>query len=228
MAKVARPHRPQDGKPAARAALTSGKASPQSKRKAGSSKPVAKTIALQAVSPKHAAADLARSKAGPRKGGAAKQPPKLAVSADATKPVPQLAKPPNIDGNLKDFPATLILKAVAEDHATASFTARVGYKKDTLYVGVEVTDDFVVPQDRLRVMLHFPGAGTTAPGYTFAFNGAGQQDDPDTAPAYAREAIRASIQGRDKGFILEAALPPQALRTSRGTRQRSGSRSVPG
>ena len=86
MAKVARPHRPQDGKPAARAALTSGKASPQSKRKAGSSKPAAKTIALQAVSPKHAAADLARSKAGPRKGGSAKQPPKLAVSADATKP----------------------------------------------------------------------------------------------------------------------------------------------
>ena len=91
----------------------------------------------------------------------------------ASRPVPTLSKAPAFQGGLKGLASPLVLKPVATEGATASFTAKVGLRNDTLYVGVEATDYQLWAADLLTLSLYFPGSGPTATGYTwrFAFDG---------------------------------------------------------
>jgi len=64
-----------------------------------------------------------------------------------SKAVPTLAKAPKLDGALKDFASPLTIRPPASVNASASFTARVAWRKETLYVGLEATDDQLLAGD---------------------------------------------------------------------------------
>jgi hypothetical protein len=140
-----------------------------------------------------------------------------AVSAPAqdkpVRPVPTLAKEPKLDGSLSDLAGSLVLKPIDDDKATAGFTAKVGFRKDTLFLGVDVTDDKVTQGDLLRVTLHFPEAGATARGYTYRFALDGKRaPEPDVgAPDFANALVRLAVKRGDKGLTFEAAFPARAL-----------------
>jgi len=130
-----------------------------------------------------------------------------------TKNVPALAKEPKLDGSLKDFPATLTLKPPASLEASASFTARVGWRKDTLYIGVEATDDQLQSGDILTLTLFFPDAGMTATGNTFryAFDGKRASLPDSFTSAYAQKLVEAGVQRKDTTLTFELAVPARAL-----------------
>jgi hypothetical protein len=129
------------------------------------------------------------------------------------KAVPALAKAPKLDGNPKDFASPLTLRPPAAVDATASFTARVAWRKETLYVGVEVTDDQLLAGDLLTLTLFFPGAGPTALGNTFRFALDGKRTSgPETGTsAFAQARVEAGVQRQDSKLNLELALPVQAF-----------------
>lgn len=130
----------------------------------------------------------------------------------AAKTIPALPKAPNLDGTVaKEFARALALKKVQQ--GTASFVTRVGYWKSTVYLAVEITDDVVDAGDALEVMLHFPGAGTTAEGHRlrFAFDGKRVAEGDFAAPAHAQEKVFASVAKTPAGMNLEIALPAEAL-----------------
>ena len=129
------------------------------------------------------------------------------------KPVPALAKELKLEGNLKDFPATLTLKPPASLDASASFTARVGWRKDTLFVGVETSDDQLQSADFLTLTLFFPDAGVTATGNTFRFAFDGKRASPSESgtSAYAQKLVEAGVQRKDNTLTFEVAVPARAL-----------------
>jgi hypothetical protein len=129
------------------------------------------------------------------------------------KAVPALAREPKLDGNLKDFPATLTLKSPAGADASASFTARVGWRKETLYVGVEATDDQLQSGDLLTLTLFFPDAGATARGHVFRFAFDGKRASPagSGTSAFAQKQVEAGVQRQDNRFTFEVAVPARAL-----------------
>ena len=142
----------------------------------------------------------------------------LAQAPAAPKPrqiksVPQLAKEPKLDGDLKDFPATLTLKPPASLDASASFTARVGWRKDTLYVGVEATDDQLQSADVLTLTLFFPDGGVAATGNTFRFAFDGKRTSPEggTTSAFAQKQVQAAVHRKDDTLLFELAVPARAL-----------------
>ncbi|MFE8596038.1 DOMON domain-containing protein [Archangium violaceum] len=130
-----------------------------------------------------------------------------------TKSVPSLARAPKLDGNLKDFPATLTVKPPASVNASASFTVRAGWRKDTLFVGVEATDDQLQAADVLTLTLFFPDAGPTAIGHTFRFAFDGKRaSPPDSGTSrYAQQLVDVGVQRKDNTLALEAAIPARAL-----------------
>ncbi|SEU15960.1 hypothetical protein [Stigmatella erecta] len=130
-----------------------------------------------------------------------------------SKAVPALAKAPKLDGALKDFASPLTLRPPAAVDASASFTARVAWRKETLYVGVEVTDDQLLAGDLLTLTLFFPGAGPTAPGNTFRFALDGKRTSGPEAgtSAFAQAQVEAGVQRQDTKLNLEVALPIQAF-----------------
>jgi hypothetical protein len=117
--------------------------------------------------------------------------------------VPALAKAPRIDGQLGDLAGGLKLTAT-------SFQARVGRVKDTLYLGVDVTDASPVSADLLKLTLHFPTAGTTAAGYGFTFAQDGQRAD-DLSPRFAKERLKVKVKKREGGMTYEVAIPARAF-----------------
>jgi hypothetical protein len=126
-------------------------------------------------------------------------------------PLPALAKAPVVDGKLKDLAGGVALKSQQES-GKPSFLARVGLRKDVVYVGVEVVDDKLAATDAVELNLHFPGAGATAPGYVFSFSASGMltpEDNP--TPKWALDAVKSKVVTGPKGMSLEAALPPEAL-----------------
>ncbi|HEX8437988.1 hypothetical protein [Archangium sp.] len=136
-----------------------------------------------------------------------KQAPKQRPS----KAVPSLARAPKLDGQLKDFPATLTLKPRAS--GGASFTGRVGWRKDTLYVGVEATDEQLQAGDELTLSLFFPDAGAAATGHVFHFASDGKRASPSESgtPEFAQKLVDAGVQHKDNTLTLEVAIPARAL-----------------
>ncbi len=141
--------------------------------------------------------------------------PAAAVGASErrSREVPQVPRAPKPDGRLQDFPATLTLKPVAPPGASASFTARVGWRKDTLYVGVEAQDNSLLAGDALTLTLFFPGAGPIALGHVFRFGPEGQQASPAESgtPEHAWKALEAGVQRKGSQLFLEAAVPARAF-----------------
>jgi hypothetical protein len=130
-----------------------------------------------------------------------------------TKAVPSLAKAPKLDGQLKDFPGTLTLKPRATADASASFTARVGWRKDTLYVAVEATDAQLQAGDVLTLSLFFPDAGAAATGHVFRFGFDGKRASPpeSNTSEFAQKLVDAGVQRKDNTLTLEAAIPARAF-----------------
>jgi hypothetical protein len=139
-----------------------------------------------------------------------------APAADKPRPVkavPSLARAPKLDGNLKDFPATLGVKPPASMNASASFTARAGWRKDTLYVGVEVQGDQLQAGDALTLSLFFPDAGPTATGHVFRIGPDGKPASPldENTPEFAQKLVQTGVQRKDNALALEVAIPARAF-----------------
>jgi len=130
-----------------------------------------------------------------------------------SKAVPTLAKAPKLDGAFKDFASPLTLRPPASVNASASFTARVAWRKETLYVGLEATDDQLLAGDLITVTLFFPGAGVTATGnsFRFAFDGKRASDAESGTSAFAQESVQAGVQRQADKLGLEIALPVTAF-----------------
>lgn len=126
-----------------------------------------------------------------------------------SKAVPALAKAPKLDGNFKDLAPSVTFRPPASTDASASFTARVAWRKDTLYVGVEATDDHLVAGDRITLTLFFPGAGPTAIGNTFQFAFDGKRPSPTDSgtSAFAQEKVEAFAARQGDKLNLEIAIP---------------------
>jgi len=129
------------------------------------------------------------------------------------KTVPSLPREPKLDGNLKDFPTTLTVKPPASVDASASFTARAGWRKDTLFVGIEATDDQLQAGDVLTLTVFFPGAGTTATGHVFRFAFDGKRASPaDSGTSeFAQKLVDLGLKRQDNALALEVAIPARAL-----------------
>ncbi|PTL79141.1 hypothetical protein [Vitiosangium sp. GDMCC 1.1324] len=129
------------------------------------------------------------------------------------KVIPSLARAPKLDGNLKDFPATLTIKPPASMDASASFTARVGWRKDILYVGVETTGDQLQAGDLVTLSLFFPDAGPTATGnvFRFAFDGKRASPPESGTSEFAQKQLEAGVQHKDNTLALEVAIPARAF-----------------
>lgn len=131
-------------------------------------------------------------------------PPKAAPVA-----VPQLAKAPRIDGNLKDVSRGTPLKG---ESGSARFTAKVGFAKSTLYLGVDVTDDRLAQGDQIELTVFFPNAGATAQGYTYRLAADGRRASTDAVtPPFAQEQVTVATRQNDAGWTAEIALPARAL-----------------
>lgn len=125
------------------------------------------------------------------------------------KPLPTMGKEPKIDGVLKDFAGAADLK-VSKD-AAATVALKAGFKKDTLYLSVTTKDDKVVMGDAVAVNLFFPTAGTTARGFRYLFGPDGRRKEPEGAPDWAQELVKAGAKADAKGLTLEIAFPARSL-----------------
>src|SRR4051812_21742465 len=130
------------------------------------------------------------------------------------RPLPSLSKEPKVDGVLKDLaPAQDIKMPSGAITASSALSLKAAFRKDTLYLGVKVTDDKLTPGDELTVSIYFPGAGTTAKGHAFRFGADGVRP-PDPAleiPPFAVEAVKAVVKEEPKGLTFEITLPVRAL-----------------
>jgi hypothetical protein len=125
--------------------------------------------------------------------------------------IPALSRAPAVDGSSKDLAGALGLKPLGGDKARPGFVAKVGYRKDTVYVAVETTDEQPDPAETLLVSLHFPGAGTLAPGYGFHFGPDGLKSADEPTPKFSADALRVKAHASAKGMAVEMALPPTAM-----------------
>lgn len=130
------------------------------------------------------------------------------------RPLPALAREPKLDGALKDLqPATDFKMPPTAISQGAAIGLKAAFRKDTLYVGLNVTDDKLTAHDEVTVTLFFPGAGVTARGYSYKFGFDGPRAPAPEAqvPPTATEAVKAAVKTEPKGFGLEIAFPPKAL-----------------
>ncbi len=131
------------------------------------------------------------------------------------KPLPTLAKDPAIDGNLKDFVGAVDFRMPpGAKGASGELKVKAAFRKDTVFVGVTVKDDKVLPGDRLDLTLFFPDSGTTAKGviYRFSSTGLGEAHPEAGAPEWAQAMVKAATTPDPKGgFTLEVAVPARAL-----------------
>lgn len=138
------------------------------------------------------------------------------------KALPVLAKEPKLDGVLKDLTPALELKMPAQAaSASATISAKAAFRKDTLYLGVKVTDDLAQGRDELTVTLYFPSAGTTARGYPYRFGLEGKRPSDPAArvPAFAQELVASATRADGKTTTYEIAVPARALPRWPATRQ---------
>ena len=94
---------------------------------------------------------------------------------------------------------------------------KAAFRRDTVYLGVTVKDDHVVPDDRLDLMLYFPDSGLTSQGVVYRFGPEGlRPPHPELgAEPWAQRLLRAATKAKakavGKGFDLEVAVPGRAL-----------------
>jgi len=96
------------------------------------------------------------------------------------------------------------------------FTARVAYRRTTLYVGIDANRGAVDAKDLFEVSLHFPDAGLSAPGYTFRVDSQGKVFAPESnadnaTPPFADAQVTAASEDGRKGFSAELAIPASAF-----------------
>lgn len=134
-----------------------------------------------------------------------------ATGQEAPRPsrvVPQLPKAATVDGDLKDLKAGVTLTPSPE----GAWTGKVGFKKDTLYIGVAAKDDRVLNGDVVEVSVFFPGAGTTAQGYAWRFGPDGlRRPEEGLLPEHAGGLTKAKVTAKEPGLVLELAIPARAL-----------------
>lgn len=138
----------------------------------------------------------------------------LALAGDRPiKAIPALTRAPKLDGNMKDMATGYALKPVDADTATAGFVGRIAYRKDQVFVAVEITDDTVLAGDIATLTLFFPGAGATARGYSFRFAPDGKRtSDPDSlTPAFVQSKVEGVVTATEKGLVIKALIPAMAL-----------------
>ncbi len=140
----------------------------------------------------------------------------LAGAAPTDRPVrtiPSLSKAVEIDGNVKRLTPAVELKAGGEGQLHANFTARVAYWKDSLLVGVDISDANLLPGAILGVEMFFPAAGATARGYAYRFGIDGKRaSDPNAGPpAFANKAIESKMRRTLRGWVVEASLPAKSF-----------------
>lgn len=129
--------------------------------------------------------------------------------------LPSMGRAPKVDGVARDC-SGLTLKSAATEGASASFTARVGWRKDTLFVCVEAKDNTVVNEDAFSVSLFFPGAGPTATGHLWRFGANGKalptdKASPTPTPEFALARVEAGAKKKGKTLGFEAAIPARAF-----------------
>ncbi len=127
--------------------------------------------------------------------------------------VPALAKAIAVDGNLKRLAPATEIKAGGAATSGQSFSARLAYWKDVLFLGIDITGDRALPAEILEVEIHFPGAGATARGYTYRFAADGKRaPDPETGPpTLANKWVQATTRKTEHGWALEASFPAKSL-----------------
>lgn len=125
------------------------------------------------------------------------------------KPFATLSKEPKIDGVLKDLNGATELKSPRQ--ADKALDVKVGFKKDTLYIGVAASDDKVTMGDRVALHLFFPTAGTTAKGFRYTFAADGKRADSEGAPQWVQDLVKAQVKTDAKGMAVEVAIPARAL-----------------
>ncbi|MBI3181819.1 MAG: hypothetical protein HYZ28_06715 [Myxococcales bacterium] len=78
-------------------------------------------------------------------------------------------------------------------------------------MGVQLSDDRLLPTDRLEVSLHFPTAGTTALGHSFRFGPEGPvPSEPGTgAPFHAK--VESAVSRSERSLSVELAVPARAF-----------------
>ena len=126
--------------------------------------------------------------------------------------VPSLTKTPALDANLKKLTPALEIKAGADGQSGASLSARVAHWKDTLFLGIDIAEPNVSPNEILEVEMHFPGAGPTARGYTYRFGVDGKRAfDPEIGPpAFANKWVKAATRTA-RGWALEVSFGAKSL-----------------
>lgn len=130
------------------------------------------------------------------------------------KPLPAVGKEPKIDGELKDLaPATAFKMPESATGSSSKLTVKAAFKKDTLYVGIQVDDDKLLGGDSLDLTLFFPDSGTTSKGVVYRFGMDGLQEPPADigAPEFAQKLVRSAVAKTKTGLALEAAIPARAL-----------------
>lgn len=127
--------------------------------------------------------------------------------------VPSLAKAPALDANLKAVTPAVEIKAGANGQSRAGFTARVAQWQDTVFLGVDIAEPKVSPNEILEVEMHFPGAGPTARGYIYRFGVDGKRAfDPGLGPpAFANKWVKAATWKTARGWTLEASIGAKSL-----------------
>lgn len=139
--------------------------------------------------------------------GASDDPP---AAPRPFKPVPSVPKDPRIDGQLGDLRKGF--NFAPTDGPKDAWTGRVAYRKDTLFLGVDVTDDKVLNGDIVSVSIYFPEAGLTARGYEWRFAVDGLRiPSTDEWPTFRMEQTRSKVAKTDSGLSVEAAIPARAL-----------------
>lgn len=132
-----------------------------------------------------------------------------AALARPARPVPALSRTPKLIGLARELSPAVTLEARA-------FTARVAYRRTTLYVGIEAKKDRVDPKDLFEVSLHFPEAGVSAPGYVFRVDSQGKVFAPEAekaaTPQFADGQVKAAAAESGRGdFSAELAIPVTAF-----------------
>jgi hypothetical protein len=127
------------------------------------------------------------------------------------KKVAELQRRPRVDGELKDLVGATPVLTRAATARSPGLTIRAAVFGDTLYLGIDVTDEH--PESQVLTLgLHAQDAGVAAPGRVFYFGPDGQRpSQPEEAPAYAQAALEVAVQHTPRGLGVEVALPVVAL-----------------
>lgn len=130
------------------------------------------------------------------------------------KPLPALGREPKIDGELKDLaPAQTFKMPESASGSSSGLGLKAAFRKDTLYVGITVTDDKLLGGDQLDLTLYFPESGTTSKGVVYRFGNDGLREAPADvgAPAFAQALVKSAVKPSKTGYLLEVAVPARAL-----------------